>query len=214
MRARAGLVVGMVAILAALVVSITAEHVETRTEAVRNQLLLREIGAVYPGEFDNDPLAERVADAALDLPMTVYPLRSKGELVGAAVVSTTPDGYGGPIALAVGMTVDGAVTGVRVISHKETIGVGDRIDQGNSDWLALFSGRSLEGSSSAGWKVTRDGGSFDELSGATVSSAAVVRAVHRMLRAYDTNRDRLQRGSADRRAASGAESSTDQPAGR
>jgi electron transport complex protein RnfG len=209
---RAGLTVGVVAIVAALVVSITAEHVGTRSETVRNQLLLREIGAVYPGEFDNDPLSERVSDMEPALPLTVYPLRLKGELVGAVVISTTPEGYSGPITLAIGVTADGAVTGVTVIEHEETVGVGDRIDQRKSDWLALFTGRSLDGSSSAEWKVTRDGGSFDELSGATVSSAAVVRAVQRMLQAYDANRDRSQRGSAAGLGESGAESGEDQPA--
>lgn len=100
---------------------------------------------------------------------------------------TAPDGYTGPIQLIVGIDLNGIVKGVRVISHKETPGLGDKIDIKKSDWIRGFEGRSLENTPSAKWKVKKDGGEFDQLTGATITPRALVSAVHKALVFFKEN---------------------------
>ena len=81
--------------------------------------------------------------------------------------------------------------GVRVVAHKETPGLGDRIELAKSPWVHGFDGKSLGDPADAGWAVKKDGGTFDQFAGATVTPRAVVRAVHKALRYFDANRERL-----------------------
>jgi len=87
---------------------------------------------------------------------------------------------------------------VRVLQHQETEGLGGDIDQRRSDWIDGFRGRSLGDPASEGWRLKRDGGVFDGLSGATVSPRAIVEAVHGALQYYGANRDRLFQDETDR----------------
>ena len=92
-----------------------------------------------------------------------------------------PDGYSGPIRLIVGIDVAGTLKGVRVIKHKETPGLGDKIDLKKSDWILSFEGKSLLNTPSDQWQVKKDGGEFDQLTGATITPRAIVKAVHQAL---------------------------------
>ncbi|WP_416885136.1 electron transport complex subunit RsxG [Marinospirillum sp.] len=89
------------------------------------------------------------------------------------------DGYSGQIHLLLALNTQGEVLGVRVLEHQETPGLGDKIERQKSDWILSFNGRSL--SNTSGWAVQRDGGEFDQFTGATITPRAVVRAVHRAL---------------------------------
>lgn len=93
----------------------------------------------------------------------------------------TPDGYNGDIRLLIGIDRDAAITGVRVTQHRETPGLGDAIDAEKSDWIRIFTGLSLNKPDSEAWKTQRQGGEFSAISGATVTSNAVVEAVKRTL---------------------------------
>ncbi|HEY5791334.1 MAG TPA: RnfABCDGE type electron transport complex subunit G, partial [Gammaproteobacteria bacterium] len=104
---------------------------------------------------------------------------------------TAPDGYSGAIRMLVGIRADGRVAGVRVISHKETPGLGDKIEPGKSDWSRSFVGRALGNPGSASWRVRKDGGVFDQFTGATITPRAVVAAVHRALLYYRDHREAL-----------------------
>lgn len=108
----------------------------------------------------------------------------------AAVLQVTAnDGYSGPIKLLVGIHADGRLAGVRVASHRETPGLGDKIEKKNTDWILQFDGKSLSDPDEDGWAVAKDGGDFDQITGATVSPRAVVSAVKNALLFFDNHRE-------------------------
>jgi electron transport complex protein RnfG len=107
--------------------------------------------------------------------------------VAAIIPVTAPDGYSGDIELIVGVNADGSIAGVRVLSHKETPGLGDKVDLRKSDWILGFNGRSLNNPELAGWAVRKDKGVFDQFTGATITPRAVVAATLRALQFADAH---------------------------
>ncbi len=105
--------------------------------------------------------------------------------------SVAPDGYSGEIRLLVGVLADGSISGVRVLAHRETPGLGDPIEIERSDWITGFNGRSLGNPVLAQWDVARYGGDFDAFTGATITPRAVVRAVKNTLIYFAQNRERI-----------------------
>ena len=174
----------------------------TREEIVENerQVLLRNLLALLPAErFDNDIAGDTIAVAADPLlgtteVSTVYRARLDGEPVAAIFNSIAPDGYSGRIHLLVGVYADGSIAGVRVVRHAETPGLGDGIDIRKSDWITDFDGKSLDNPENGGWRVRRDGGEFDQFTGATITPRAVVAAVRSTLLYYEQNADMIFRG--------------------
>jgi electron transport complex protein RnfG len=149
-----------------------------------------------PLSHDNDMLLDITRVSApfylgARQPVTVYRARKRTQPVGAVIPVFAADGFNGSMDLLVGIAYDGSVTGVRVTEHNETAGFGDVIHQERSDWLAAFVGRSLDNPGAAGWDLKSANGSFDDVSGATISAAAVVKAVSRSLQLYRENRRRL-----------------------
>lgn len=148
------------------------------------------------GSFDNDLIADAralPADPLLGLkrPGQAFVARKDGAAVGVVLEAVAPDGYAGEIRLLIGILADGSIAGVRVASHKETPGLGDYIDHSRSDWIHQFSGKRLDNPASEGWQVTKDGGAFDYLVGATVSPRAVIKATHGALRYFAKHRVEL-----------------------
>ena len=94
---------------------------------------------------------------------------------------TSLQGYSGPISLVIGVNADNTLRGVRVISHKETPGLGDKIETNKADWILQFAGKSLLNPTVSHWKVRKDGGDFDQFTGATITPRAVVNAVRETL---------------------------------
>ena len=122
----------------------------------------------------------------------------KGPLEGAArrpvavlMIVTASGGYNGDIRLLIGIDTDGRVLGVRVISHRETPGLGDPIELEKSDWILGFNQKSLRQPEPPGWAVKKDGGQFDQFTGATISPRAVVKAVHNTLKYFAENQQSL-----------------------
>jgi electron transport complex protein RnfG len=124
-------------------------------------------------------------------PVTVYRARMDGLPVAVMMIITAPDGYNGDIRLLAGIDAEGAVIGVRVISHKETPGLGDPIEIEKSDWILGFNKKSLRNPESNGWGVKRDDGQFDQFTGATISPRAVVKVMHNTLLYFDANKQML-----------------------
>ena len=123
-------------------------------------------------------------------------LARKGEQVVAAIIPVTaPDGYTGDIELIVGVNADGSIAGVRTLSHKETPGLGDKVDTRKSDWMFSFNGRSLENPDLPGWAVKKDKGVFDQFTGATITPRAVVAATLRALQYAKANNKTLFAGA-------------------
>jgi electron transport complex protein RnfG len=161
------------------------------------QVMLRQLAQVLPsGQFDNDPIEDllKVAGSAFsgqDSPVTIYRARQGDRPVAAVFDHVAPDGYNGDIHLLTGILANGTVSGVRVITHKETPGLGDPIEIERSDWIRSFEGRSLRSPEPARWGVRRDGGAFDQFTGATITPRAVVEAVRRALDYHQSNRQAL-----------------------
>ncbi|MBB5212879.1 electron transport complex subunit RsxG [Microbulbifer hydrolyticus] len=102
--------------------------------------------------------------------------------INAVIIPTVaPNGYSGPIRMLVGVNRDGSVAGVRVTSHSETPGLGDKVEVKKSDWILSFNGKSLQNPARDLWKVEKDGGAFDQFTGATITPRAVVNQVRTVL---------------------------------
>lgn len=120
---------------------------------------------------------------------TLYLARRDGKPVAVIVPVTAPNGYNGAIEMLVGIQRDGQVAAVRITKHRETPGLGDGIDKSRSDWIDQFDGHSLHNPEH--WAVRKDGGTFDQLTGATITPRAIVKAVHGALDWFDTAREQL-----------------------
>ncbi|MFT5888306.1 MAG: electron transport complex protein RnfG [Zhongshania sp.] len=110
------------------------------------------------------------------------------KFIGAILPATARDGYTGDIDMIVGINLNGTIAGVRVLSHRETPGLGDQVDYKKSHWVDGFVGKSLSNPSSEKWTVKKDKGVFDQFTGATITPRAVTAAVHRTLQYFDANR--------------------------
>lgn len=143
--------------------------------------------------FDNDVLNDTlvIKDERLgsSQPVMIYLARLQGQPFAALVPAISPDGYNGNIRLLLAIQPDGKLAGVRVMEHHETPGLGDLIESKKSDWIAQFSGHSLTDPPALGWRVKRDGGAIDQLTGATITSRAVVAAVQRVLQVVEDQHD-------------------------
>lgn len=150
--------------------------------------LKRSLEQVIPaGLHDNDPVVD-----ALELAdpsghnRRIYVARRQGHAT-AAAFETVGQGYSGDIRLIMGVSSAGEILGVRVLMHAETPGLGDKIEIEKNDWIKSFDGRSLDNTATAEWAVQKDGGRFDQFTGATITPRAVVRAVHDGLRFFREN---------------------------
>jgi Na+-translocating ferredoxin:NAD+ oxidoreductase subunit G len=185
------------AVVGTTLVALTEYSTNAAIAENERQLLLRNLYALLPRDrLDNDIATDTVelpATALLgtDSSSVAYRARRGGEPVAVVFNSIAPDGYSGRIYLLVGVYVDGSVAGVRVVKHAETPGLGDAVELRKSDWITGFDGKSLTNPNSDGWKVKRDGGEFDQFTGATITPRAVVRAVHNTLLYYRRNADML-----------------------
>lgn len=151
---------------------------------------------VVPAElFDNDLVKDAVAvpaDSDLGAEETlVYLARKQGEITAAAFQLTAPDGYSGNIKMIMGLNRNGEVLGVRVIAHAETPGLGDKIEVSKSDWILNFNGRSIQNLTVKEWAVKKDGGVFDQFSGATITPRAVVNTIYKGLLFFDKHKSEL-----------------------
>ncbi len=129
-----------------------------------------------PALFDNQPLEEafEVEDSELGR-VQVYPAKKEGRLT-AIAFQVSNIGYGGPILHLIAVDAGGSLLGVRVLSHKETPGLADKIEAQRSDWIKVFDGLSLANLPLEQWKVKKDGGQFDQFAGATITPRAVVKS--------------------------------------
>lgn len=169
----------------------------------QRQRLLASLSVVLEGiSYDNALLDDFVdiADPALlgmDTPTRVYRARERDQLRAVAFEIVAPKGYAGPIRLVVGISVEAAVTGVRVLSHRETPGLGDTIEARKSDWIDEFRGKTRHDPGADQWAVRKDGGSFEQLTGATITPRAVVAAVYNALLFFNKHYQMINAHEAD-----------------
>lgn len=132
-----------------------------------------------------------------------------GTITAVIIPSVTYDGYGGPISLLVGVNRDGTIAGVRVTEHSETPGLGDKIEIKKSDWITTFNGKSLQDPQPAQWKVQKDGGTFDQFSGATITPRAIVNQVKTVLEFVISHQQPLFSAPVSKRAVEVEQPDTD-----
>ena len=130
---------------------------------------------------DTFPVGKETAQLGLRQEKRIYIARKGASVVAAIIPATARDGYTGDIDLVVGVNADGTIAGVRALSHKETPGLGDKVDLKKSDWVLGFNGRSLKNPTPSGWAVKKDKGVFDQFTGATITPRSVVAATRRVL---------------------------------
>jgi len=185
------------AVIGTAMVAYTFEQTRAQIAANERAILLRKLHRlIAPEQHDNVLLDDSITvhDPALlgsEGPVTVYRARKQGKPVSLVIASSAPDGYSGEIKLLVGIQLDGSLSGVRVVAHRETPGLGDGIDEARSDWIRGFDGKSLQAPALSRWKVRKDGGDFDQLTGATISPRAVVKAVRNTLLYYREHQEAL-----------------------
>ena len=181
--------------LVALTFSVTKDRILVNEHAWLEQSLTPALAGVA---YDNN-LTESVMTIPLphELPgneqVLVYRAMYENIPVAALFVVTAPDGFSGPIRLLVGVDFEGVVTATRVLRHRETPGLGDFIDSSKSDWIDQFERKSLTAPDLLLWSLTRDGGQFDQVTGASGTSRAVVKAVRETLLYFEANRESIFR---------------------
>ncbi|MBP6121480.1 MULTISPECIES: electron transport complex subunit RsxG [Providencia] len=167
--------------LSAAVYTLTKDTIAEQAALVQKKLL----DQVVPNELYDNDLAQEcylVSNERIlgnKQPRRLYIARKNGEPVAAALETTAPDGYSGSIHLLVGADFKGTVLGVRVTEHHETPGLGDKIETRISDWITHFSGKKMASDHDPKWAVKKDGGEFDQFTGATITPRAVVNATKR-----------------------------------
>lgn len=192
-----GLTLAVIAAICTAAVATTYMLTEDRIAANEQAWLEQSLEPALAGVFFEGSVTESklIIPAPHELPgpddVVIYRVYAENEPVAALFAVTARDGYAGPIRILLGIGYDGVVTGIRILEHRETPGLGDRIVSARSDWVFQFDGRSLGDPQLDGWAIRRDGGTFDQLSGASVTPRAVVRAMRETLLYFDEHRDEI-----------------------
>ncbi|WP_439287292.1 electron transport complex subunit RsxG [Lonepinella sp. BR2357] len=174
-----GLLLGFVALLCSAISGgvylLTKDKIDAVIAKQQHDLLLQVIPQTY---FNNDVMQNCQPSNSREIDKICTALLN-GKLSAYAIEATAPDGYSGNIRLLIGLTPNGEVLGVRVLEHHETPGLGDKIDTRISDWILSFSHKKISQENLADWAVKKDGGQFDQFTGATITPRAVVNQVKR-----------------------------------
>jgi electron transport complex protein RnfG len=192
-----GLLLALSALAGTGVMAFTHYQTKDIIEQNQREVLIRSLTGVLPDvQYDNKLVEDSISITDQEYlgskkPLDVYRARFKGEPRAVVITSVAPNGYNGPIKIIVGITVDGVIRGVRVVDHRETPGLGDAIDEKRSNWILGFGGHSQKNTSPSQWQVKKDGGVFDQFTGATITPRAVVKAVHNSLQYFESHRDEL-----------------------
>ena len=187
----------MFAIAGTFFVSYTFDNTIDRINENKRLALLKAFHILIPpSAHDNDIFTDIISVQNKELlgsnkPVNIYRARKNNKPVAVIINSVAPDGYNGNIELLVAININNTLAGVRVVHHKETPGLGDAIEENRSDWITKFNQRSLTNPDKKGWAVKRDGGEFDQFTGATITPRAIVKAVYNTLRYYKENRESL-----------------------
>lgn len=189
-------VLGLFAALTVGIVAMIQQGTATRIDEAREQAQLQALTEILPaGSYDNNLLDSMIVtdDPLLGnrSPQPAYVATLDGQPAAIILQANAPDGYSGSIRLLVGVLADGSLAGVRVLEHKETPGLGDKIETMKSDWIYGFDGKSLANTPAERWAVKKDRGDFDQFAGATITPRAVVIAVHKALQYFDASQQQL-----------------------
>ncbi len=188
--------IGMFAILAAGIIAVT--QVSTKDQIAENirAAQSRALFEIFPADIDPHLFDHTIELAADELNLEEEAVNGyqviNGETVKGVILPVrSEEGYSGSIDLMVGINADSSIAGVRIISHKETPGLGDKIDRAKSLWVDSFIGKIRQGSDDSRWAVKKDGGQFDQFTGATITPRAVVGAIGTAITYFENHRIKL-----------------------
>ena len=193
---QAGVLAGF-SLIASVLLGVTNCSTESTIQFRLDEDLKKSLEEVVPASYyDNDILQDVVTIPSADYNIgakdtVVYLAKKSGKVSAVCFKFTAPDGYSGAINMIMGIGRDGALLGVRVLNHKETPGLGDKIEVAKSDWILNFVGRSLDNLTPAQWAVKKDGGVFDQFAGATITPRKSVQVTYRALQLFKANQDQL-----------------------
>lgn len=194
--AKNGIMLGAFAVVTTALIALTFYATAPRIEQQQKQKLLSVLNEVVPSELHDNPLyadCTEVVSAKLGNrePHLIYRARKNNTPQALVVEATAPNGYSGNIALVIGVDTNMQVLGVRVIEHQETPGLGDKIELAISNWITQFTGKTFNPDALTAWQVKKDGGEFDQFTGATITPRAVVGAVKNALLFVEEQQDKL-----------------------
>ena len=185
---KSGLLMFIFTLACVFIVSLAEKNTKDRIEINEQQLLIKRLNEIVT-EYDNPILSEsfdrNINLHGIEQTVTIFPAKNNNKVFAYLVEHTYPNGYNGNIRLLTGISIEGELLGVRVINHKETPGLGDKIETRKSDWIKSFTGLSLNQPEKSKWKVKRDGGFFDQFTGATITPRAIVTAAYQILDYFD-----------------------------
>ena len=189
---------GVCAALVAITYSLTSERIAANEQAWLEKSLEPALaGLTFEGSVSESMLVVRTPH---DLPgaddVIIYRVYADEHPVAALFAVTARDGYAGAIRVLIGIEHDGTITGIRILEHRETPGLGDKIVSSRSDWVYQFDGRSLGDPGLEEWAIKRDGGEFDQLTGASVTPRAVIKVAKETLIYFAAHRDEIFSASA------------------
>ncbi len=193
----AGLILAVIAAVCTSLVALTFAVTKTRIAANERAWLEQSLKPALAGVVYDNNLTESTVTIPLphelpgNEPVLVYRAFLADKPVAALFVVTALDGFSGPIRLLIGIDDQGIMTAARVLSHRETPGLGDFIDSAKSDWIDQFADKSLSAPDRTLWALSRDGGDFDQVTGASITSRAVVKAIQATLLYFEANRDSI-----------------------
>ena len=187
------------ALATALVLSSVDNLTRDKIDYAERMAAQRALLEIVPPERHNNDLlldTQPVPEAfwsvlGLDKGGNIHIARYNGQPIAAIIPTVTPDGYSGDIAMIIGVNSEGTIAGVRVVQHKETPGLGDKIDLKKNNWILSFDGKSLSNTATSEWAVKKDGGQFDQFTGATITPRAVINQVVATLVYFNQDSERL-----------------------
>ncbi|MEI6335350.1 MAG: electron transport complex subunit RsxG [Methylococcaceae bacterium] len=185
------------ALLASILLGVTNCSTQGTIQQRLDEDLKKSLQEVVPVTlYDNDLLQDTLTIPSADYNIganetTVYLAKKSGKVTAVCFKFIAPDGYSGAINMIIGIDRDGNILGVRVLSHKETPGLGDKIEVAKSTWILNFVGRSLDNLTPAQWAVKKDGGVFDQFAGATITPRKSVQATYRSLQLFKAHQAQL-----------------------
>ncbi|MCG3726412.1 electron transport complex subunit RsxG [Vibrio cincinnatiensis] len=191
-----GLILAIFACASTGVVALTQYLTASQIQAQEKAQLLSILNQVVPPHLHDNELSQTctlVSNSSLGTTKTlhVYQASLEGKPMALAMEAIAPDGYNGAIKLIIGIDNEGTVIGTRVLSHQETPGLGDKIDLRISNWILSFTGRQVTEENQQQWQVRKDGGQFDQFTGATITPRAVVKAVKRTVNYVNLHRNEI-----------------------
>ncbi len=189
-------VLALFAIVCTAIVGIVHETTKNRIAIQKQQHLLNILHSIIaPERLNNniyqDCLTITNAELGTVTPQKVYLAKYNDKPVAAAITTIAPDGYNGNIELIVALNMNDTISGVRVLEHQETPGLGDNIDERKSPWILSFNDKKIPAEKDSQWHVAKDGGIFDQFTGATITPRAVVKAVKKTARYFKQHKQEL-----------------------